>query len=104
MAMFRDFRRAGAACGGAAIWAGALVLSACAPAPVRLAPEPDRDWPFYGADQGGQRYSEARQVAYVNTSSEIPQGDRSRLIRVNLWPKFAFVDVDACRLPPACGI
>jgi quinoprotein glucose dehydrogenase len=47
---------------------GLTVLAACSRGAgrARLTPEPDRDWPFYGADQGGQRYSPARQITPAN--------------------------------------
>ena len=37
-----------------------LTLAACSPAPpeVHAVPEADQDWPFYGGDAGGQRYSQ----------------------------------------------
>ena len=50
------------------LWA----LAACSPAPARLAPEPDREWPFYGGDQGGQRFSAARQITPQNVATLRP--------------------------------
>ena len=41
-------------------------LQACSPAPPRVTPEADRSWPFYGADQGGRRFSAATQVTPAN--------------------------------------
>jgi quinoprotein glucose dehydrogenase len=47
--------------------ASLIVLAACSRAPVqRAAPDTDRDWAFYGGDQGGQRYSQARQITPQN--------------------------------------
>ncbi len=47
--------------------AAALVLSACSRAPaVSVAPAPDVDWPFYGGDAGGQRFSTAAQITPDN--------------------------------------
>ncbi len=48
------------------LFAVLAALQACSPRPARLATEPDRPWPYYGADQGGQRYSAARQVTPAN--------------------------------------
>jgi quinoprotein glucose dehydrogenase len=47
------------------LWA--LCLAACSPRPPTAAPAvPDRDWPFYGADEGGQRFSRADQITPAN--------------------------------------
>jgi quinoprotein glucose dehydrogenase len=35
-------------------------------APTRVAPEASREWPFYGGDEGGQRYSPASQITPGN--------------------------------------
>jgi quinoprotein glucose dehydrogenase len=48
---------------------GAAILSACSPAPVKAPAAADVDWPFYGADAGGQRYSPAAQVTPANVRS-----------------------------------
>jgi len=48
--------------------AATLMLAACSPAPpeVHAVPEANQDWPFYGADAGGQRFSAAHQVTPAN--------------------------------------
>ena len=46
--------------------AAVAALQGCSPRPAPLASEADRPWPYYGADQGGQRYSAARQVTPAN--------------------------------------
>ena len=56
--------RAGLRALSAAAIAGAA-LAACSPH-VKVAPAPDVDWPYYGADAGGQRYSTAAQVTAAN--------------------------------------
>ncbi|MFI4936575.1 MAG: pyrroloquinoline quinone-dependent dehydrogenase [Caulobacterales bacterium] len=44
-----------------------LALAACSQTPtVKVQPAPDTDWPFYGADAGGQRYSPAAQITAAN--------------------------------------
>jgi quinoprotein glucose dehydrogenase len=43
-----------------------LALSACAPAAAPPAPAPDADWPYYGGDAGGQRFSPAAQITPAN--------------------------------------
>ncbi|HZZ88765.1 MAG TPA: pyrroloquinoline quinone-dependent dehydrogenase [Caulobacteraceae bacterium] len=40
--------------------------TACAPKVPRAPPAPDVDWPYYGADPGGQRFSSAAQVTAAN--------------------------------------
>ena len=58
------------------IWTGvmALSLAACARAPaVSVGPAPDVDWPFYGGDAGGQRYSSAAQVTPAAMSPHMHQ-------------------------------
>jgi quinoprotein glucose dehydrogenase len=54
--------------GRLSLGAGLLILAACSPRPpaVHLIAEADKEWPFYGADQGGQRYSAAGQVTPRN--------------------------------------
>lgn len=49
----------------------AAVLSACSPArpPVVPAAAADVDWPFYGGDAGGQRFSTASQITPANVRS-----------------------------------
>jgi quinoprotein glucose dehydrogenase len=45
----------------------ALWLAACERgAPAGVAPEAAREWPFYGGDEGGQRYSQASQITPGN--------------------------------------
>jgi quinoprotein glucose dehydrogenase len=49
-----------------------LTLAACGrtPAPhVKVAPAPDVDWPYYGGDAGGQRYSTAAQITPANVAA-----------------------------------
>jgi quinoprotein glucose dehydrogenase len=44
-----------------------LGLAACSkPAPAPVAAAPDVDWPFYGGDAGGQRFSSAAQITPAN--------------------------------------
>jgi quinoprotein glucose dehydrogenase len=44
-----------------------LGLAACGRAPLaKVAPAPPREWPFYGGDEGGQRYSPASQITPAN--------------------------------------
>lgn len=44
-----------------------VCLAACGRgAPTRVAPEASREWPFYGGDEGGQRYSPASQITPGN--------------------------------------
>jgi quinoprotein glucose dehydrogenase len=44
-----------------------LALAACSkPAPAPVAAAPDVDWPFYGGDAGGQRFSSAAQITPAN--------------------------------------
>ena len=48
----------------------ALALAACGRAPaVKVAPAPDVDWPFYGGDAGGQRFSPAAQITAANVTA-----------------------------------
>jgi quinoprotein glucose dehydrogenase len=50
--------------------AGAIGLAACSPRPaVHAVPEADKDWAFYGADEGGQRFSAAGQVTPQNVGA-----------------------------------
>ncbi|QUD88820.1 pyrroloquinoline quinone-dependent dehydrogenase [Phenylobacterium montanum] len=74
MATFEDLRRRalGRSARLAMVLAGAVALAACTPRPARLAPEPDRDWPVYGGDQGGQRFSPARQITPQNVAALKP--------------------------------
>lgn len=44
--------------------AATLALAGCKPAPP--APAPDTDWPYYGGDAGGQRFSSAAQITPAN--------------------------------------
>jgi len=47
-----------------------LCLAACGRgAPTRVAPEASREWPFYGGDEGGQRYSPASQITPNNVKN-----------------------------------
>ncbi|HEY2048516.1 MAG TPA: pyrroloquinoline quinone-dependent dehydrogenase [Caulobacteraceae bacterium] len=47
-----------------------LCLTACGQgSPGRVAAEPARDWPYYGGDEGGQRYSPARQITPGNVKT-----------------------------------
>src|SRR5512132_3927499 len=46
--------------------ASLLLLTACSPAAPPVAAAPDVDWPFYGGDAGGQRYSTAAQITPAN--------------------------------------
>jgi quinoprotein glucose dehydrogenase len=44
-----------------------LALAGCSkPAPAPVAAAPDVDWPFYGGDAGGQRFSSAGQITPAN--------------------------------------
>jgi quinoprotein glucose dehydrogenase len=43
----------------------ALCLCACSPSP-KVSPAADAGWPYYGADQGGQRWSPAAQITPAN--------------------------------------
>jgi len=52
------------------VLAGAA-LSACSPH-VKAPPAPDVDWPFYGADAGGQRFSTAAQITPANVTALRP--------------------------------
>ena len=48
-------------------FASLIALAACsAQAPGPLLPAPDVDWPHYGGDAGGQRYSSAAQITPAN--------------------------------------
>ena len=51
-----------------ALVACGLVLAACSPAAsgIHARPEADKEWPFYGADEGGERFSAAHQVTPQN--------------------------------------
>src|SRR5262249_38412575 len=46
--------------------ASVLTLTACARTSGPVAAAPDVDWPFYGGDAGGQRYSTAEQITPAN--------------------------------------
>jgi quinoprotein glucose dehydrogenase len=48
-----------------------VLLAACSrPAPAaHVLPEADREWPYYGSDQGGQRYSGAGQITPGNVAA-----------------------------------
>jgi quinoprotein glucose dehydrogenase len=46
--------------------ASVLTLSACARTSGPVAAAPDVDWPYYGGDAGGQRYSTAAQITPAN--------------------------------------
>jgi quinoprotein glucose dehydrogenase len=51
----------------AAIGAGLLALTACAPKPATpVARAADTDWPSYGGDPGGQKFSAAAQITPAN--------------------------------------
>ena len=50
--------------------AAVAALTACSPAPtVKVAAVPDTDWPFYGGDAGGQRFSAAAQITPGNVTA-----------------------------------
>ncbi|HVN01875.1 MAG TPA: pyrroloquinoline quinone-dependent dehydrogenase [Caulobacteraceae bacterium] len=53
--------------GAAALLAAALC--ACSPAHVNAPRAPDVDWPFYGGDPGGQRFSPAAQITPANVKA-----------------------------------
>ena len=77
----------------AAAVAGAALV-ACAPQ-VKVPAAPDVDWPYYGADAGGQRYSSAAQVTAANVRAlkiawTYSTGDASG--RGKLQRDFAFED------------
>ncbi len=46
--------------------ASLITLCACARTSAPVAAAPDVDWPFYGGDAGGQRYSTAAQITPAN--------------------------------------
>ena len=46
--------------------ASLLALMSCARTAAPIAAAPDVDWPFYGGDAGGQRYSTAAQITPAN--------------------------------------
>lgn len=48
--------------------ASALALSACQQAATPPKPAPDVDWPHYGGDAGGQRFSTAAQITPANVT------------------------------------
>ena len=50
----------------AALAAVTLFAAACSPGASPVAKAPDVDWPFYGGDAGGQRYSAAAQITPAN--------------------------------------
>jgi quinoprotein glucose dehydrogenase len=54
-----------------ALLAGVSLAAACSRAPpaAHAAPAADLEWPFYGADQGGQRYSPASQITKANVAA-----------------------------------
>lgn len=57
---------------GIASWAlaASLLLASCSrPPALHVAAAPDVDWPFYGGDQGGQRYSTAAQITPQNVAA-----------------------------------
>jgi quinoprotein glucose dehydrogenase len=54
---------------GLASLVGAGLVASCGPAPVKAPAAPDVDWPYYGADAGGQRFSPAAQVTPANVRS-----------------------------------
>jgi quinoprotein glucose dehydrogenase len=45
---------------------GLLALASCSRPPLPAASAPDQEWPFYGGDAGGQRFSPAAQVTPAN--------------------------------------
>ncbi|MBL8771839.1 MAG: pyrroloquinoline quinone-dependent dehydrogenase [Phenylobacterium sp.] len=46
-----------------------LAIAACAPRPsAAVAAAPEADWPYYGGDAGGQRYSSAAQITPANVA------------------------------------
>ncbi|HEX3408477.1 MAG TPA: PQQ-binding-like beta-propeller repeat protein, partial [Caulobacteraceae bacterium] len=51
---------------GLASLGGAGLLASCAPAPVKAPAARDVDWPYYGGDAGGQRFSPAAQITAAN--------------------------------------
>ena len=46
-----------------------IVLASCSQPPKPIAAAPDVDWPFYGGDAGGQRYSSAGQITPANVTA-----------------------------------
>jgi quinoprotein glucose dehydrogenase len=52
--------------------AGIVALAGCSQPPVHVAPDKDREWAFYGSDQGGQRYSGALQITPLNVTALKP--------------------------------
>ncbi len=48
--------------------ASLVALVACSPAPQPVAKAADIEWPFYGGDAGGQRYSSAGQITPANVA------------------------------------
>jgi glucose dehydrogenase len=48
--------------------ASLLTLAACSRPATPVAAAPDVDWPFYGGDAGGQRYSTAAQITPANVA------------------------------------
>jgi quinoprotein glucose dehydrogenase len=62
-------RKAWQVANGLASFVGAGLLASCGPAPVKAPPPaPDVDWPYYGADAGGQRFSPAAQITPANVT------------------------------------
>ncbi len=51
---------------GLASLCGAGLIASCTPAPVKAPAAADVDWPFYGGDAGGQRFSPAAQITPAN--------------------------------------
>jgi quinoprotein glucose dehydrogenase len=49
-----------------------VLVAACSKAPSPVARAPDVDWPFYGGDAGGQRYSTAAQITPANVRELAP--------------------------------
>lgn len=55
--------------------ASLLAICGCAPRPIAALPvtaAPDLDWPYYGGDAGGQRYSAAAQITPANVAGLKP--------------------------------
>ena len=49
-----------------------LLLAACLALPALYAQNPQTDWPSYGHDPGGQRYSPLKQINTSNVSKLAP--------------------------------
>ena len=108
--------------------ASLIALAACSPqAPAPVARAADVDWPFYGGDAGGQRYSTAGQVtpanvrdlkvAWTYSTGELARHDLKhaafentlRLVEeadlafLHVFPYSARPGTPAARMPPVKG-